>query len=196
MASKAAMLALECKRLSENCLYTSTSFFIYLRFLRSLRIVFVVAPLALGALATWKVIEGNGSTAAKWFTGVCSLLAGLLPSIYSALKLDDRLAEAIHLSCEFKNLQDRFRQAAQVSSLKAFAAFEADVEPLMKRLEDARRPSLTPPEPFFKLAQKKVKSGDYTFDVDLAQLDAQERAGAPSIQQANEQPAHCPPGTI
>lgn len=194
MASKAAALALECQRLSESCLYTSASFFIYLRALRWIRIAFVVAPLICGALATWKVIDGAHSIGARWFTGVCSLLAGLLPAIYSALKFDDRLAEAIHLSCEFKNLQDRFRQAALVSALKPFASFEEDVKPLVKRLEDARRPSLTPPEFFFRRAQAKVKSNDYTFDLDLADIEAQ--SGGVSVAQSNEQPAHCPPGSV
>jgi len=69
---------------------------------------------------------------------------------------------------EFKNLQDRFRQAALVSSKKAFADFESEFRELFERLEKARSYSLTPPEWAFWLAQRKVKSGDYDFDVDLA----------------------------
>jgi hypothetical protein len=37
----------------------------------------------------------------------------------------------------------------------------------MDRLEKARALCITPPEKFFKAAQRKVKAGDYTFDVDL-----------------------------
>ena len=87
------------------------------------------------------------------------------------------MAEAVRLSAEFKNLQDRFRQAALVSSMKKCGDFEADFTTLMQRLEDARRPSLTPPEWFFKRAQKKVKSGDYEFDVDIALIEAEEKKG-------------------
>ena len=83
------------------------------------------------------------------------------------LKFDDHLEESKRLASEFKNLQDRFRQAALVSSRKPFADFEADFKPLMDRLEQARSMSLTPPEWCFKLAQRKIKKGDYDFDIDL-----------------------------
>lgn len=184
MASRNTALALECKRLSESCLYTSTQFFIYVRWLRWIRIGFVAIPLVLGSLATWKVVSGAESYGAKWFAAICAFLAGLLPSIYSALKLDDRLAEAARLAAEFKNLQDRFRQAALVTALKKCSDFEAEFATLMQRLEDARRPSLTPPEYFFKRAQKKIKSGDYEFDVDIAQIEAANRELPPGAPQA------------
>jgi hypothetical protein len=103
----------------------------------------------------------------KLFTAICAFLAGLLPAIYAALKLDDHLDESKHLAGEFKNLQDRFRQAALVSSRKPFAEFEADVKPLIDRLEQARATSLTAPEWCFKRAQKKIKKGDYDFDLDM-----------------------------
>jgi hypothetical protein len=167
MASKSTELALECKRLAESCLYTSTSFFIWLRIGRYLRIVFIAAPLILGSLASWKLLTGIDLAGVKVFTAVCSFLAGLLPSIYAVLKFDDHLEESKRLAAEFKNLQDRFRQAALVSSRKTFTDFEADFKPLMDRLEQARSVSLTPPEWCFKLAQMKVKKGDYDFDIDL-----------------------------
>jgi hypothetical protein len=167
MASKSTELALECKRLAESCLYTSTSFFIWLRFTRWVKIFFIAAPLVLGSLASWKLLVGYDLAEVKVFTAICSFLAGLLPSMYAALKFDDHIEEAKHLAGEFKNLQDRFRQAAMVSSRKPFADFEADFKLLMDRLEQARSASLTPPEWCFKLAQWKIKTGDYDFDIDL-----------------------------
>ncbi len=56
MASMRAELIMECKRQSENCLYTSTSLFVWLRYLRAMRIFFVVVPLVLGSLAGWNLI--------------------------------------------------------------------------------------------------------------------------------------------
>ena len=85
--------------------------------------------------------------------------------------MDDNLATVSHLAGEFKNLEDRFRQAALVSSQKPFTEFEAEVKPLFERLEQARSKSITPPEWTFKRAQKKVKSGDCDFAVDLALPD-------------------------
>jgi hypothetical protein len=174
MASKSTELALECKRLSEGCLYTSTSLFIWLRFARCVKIFFIAAPLVLGSLAGWKLLTGYDLAAVRIVTAVCAFLAGLFPSIYAALKFDDHLDEAKHLASEFKNLQDRFRQAALVSSRKLFVEFEADVKPLIDRLEQARAASFTAPEWCFKRAQKKIKKGDYDFDLDLknGEIDA------------------------
>lgn len=168
MKSKAAELALECKRQSESCLYTSTTLFIWLRFLRTVRLFFIIVPLIAGAFAGWNILTKIDLEGVKLFTAICAFVAGLMPTVYSALKFDENLEKCARLAGEFKNLQDRFRQAALVSSRKSFADFEADVKPLMDRLELARGVSVTPPEWMFRRAQKKVKSGDYDFDIDLA----------------------------
>src|SRR5262245_11467809 len=114
-SSKNAELALECKRLSESCLYTSTTFYIWLRILKRVRLVFIIAPLALGSLAGWNLLTKSDLQSAKIFTAVCAFLAGLLPTVYAALKLDQGLEQFARQASEFKNLQDRFRQAAQIS---------------------------------------------------------------------------------
>lgn len=172
MTTKNAELALECKRQSESCLYTSTALFIWLRWLRALKVVFLIVPLVLGSLASWQALKQSDFQSVKLFTSLCAFLAGLLPTVYAALKLDHHLTECCHLAGEFKNLQDRFRQAALVSARKPFAEFEQDVAPLMRRLEKARSTSYTSPEWCFREAQKKIKKGDYDFDVDLGQLNA------------------------
>ena len=91
MASKQKELALECKRQYESCLYTSTSLFIWLRCLRMLRIAFVVLPLTLGSIGTWKLLTTSNLESAKILVSVCSFVAGLLPALYAALKFDTSL---------------------------------------------------------------------------------------------------------
>jgi len=167
MGTKAAGLVTECKRQVENCLYTSTAFFIWLRLLRYVRLFFIVTPLVLGSAASWKLLTHSDLQTVKLFASVCAFFAGLLPTIYAALKFDDTLEQVKKAAAEFKNVQDRFRQVAIISSKKPFAEFEADFNAVMGRMEAARSPSLTTPEVIFKWAQRKVKSGDYTFDVDL-----------------------------
>ena len=95
------------------------------------------------------------------------MLAGLLPSIYEALKLDVHIDEIAKLASEFKNLQDRFRQAANVTSHLPFEDFRAEFNQLMDRMDSVRSGSITAPERYFKAAQKKIKSGDYDFGVDM-----------------------------
>lgn len=166
MAEKSEQLADECTRQSDSCLYTSTSLFIWLRVLRWVRVIFVVVPLVLGSLASGKLLVKGDVKGAEHLAAVCAFLAGLLPAVYAALKFDDRLRECAALASEFKNLQDRFRQAALVVSKKTFPEFERQFEALMARLEAARKPSFTAPEWCFRAAQKKIASGDYKFDVD------------------------------
>ncbi len=174
MASKKVELALECKRQSENCLYTSTSLLIWLRFLRYVNITFIVVPLVLGAVASWQLVTGSSLESVRIIASTCALFAGLLPTIYYALKIDDRVSESKMLSGEFTNLRDRFRYAALVTSQKAFPEFEEEVRPLLDRLDKARSHSYTAPEPCFWLARQKIGAGHYSFDVDVKQLESQE----------------------
>lgn len=167
MRSKTYELAQECKRQSENCLYTSTTFYIWLKWLRAIKVAFLVVPFVLGSLATWKLLTSSNLEGVKVSVAICAFLAGLLPGIYSVLKWDQNLELCTMLAAEFKNLQDRFRQAALISSKKPFVDFQVDFDSLMERLEQARAHSVTTPEWIFKRAQQKVKSGDYDFDVDV-----------------------------
>lgn len=169
MTSANEELALEFKRLSENCLYTSTALFIWLRVLRVLKIVFATVPLILGSMASWKLLTTSDLGAIKLLLALFSFLAGIMPTIYSAIKLDEHIGHASHLAGDFKNLQDRFRQAALVSSKKPFVEFEKDFNFLLEQLEKARSFSITPPGWCFRRAQAKIKKGDYDFDVDIAQ---------------------------
>ena len=165
MASKHGELVQECKRLSESCLYTSTSFFIWLRVLRTTRTCLTTLGLILGGVAGWNIL--SGSERATLFVAFCALLAGLIPTIISSLKLEEHIEECKRLSADFKNLQDRFRQAALVWSKKPFEEFEKTFVEARDRLEAARGGAITPPEWVFRRAQKKVKSTDYDFGVDM-----------------------------
>jgi hypothetical protein len=65
---------------------------------------------------------------------------------------------------EFTNLRDRFRQLAEIESLKSFSEFEASFAKQRDRIEKARQRPLSPPEFCFWLAQRKWKTGDYQPD--------------------------------
>ncbi len=150
----------------DTCLYTSTTLYIWLRFCRSLKTAFLVVPLICGSLSTWSVLTRSDVQSFRNLTALFSFMAGLLPAVYAALKLDRHLDQCCRLAGEFKNLQDRFRQAGDISYHKSFTEFESDVHPLLKRLEKARAESFTAPEWCFRRAQKKINKGDYTYTVD------------------------------
>jgi hypothetical protein len=92
-----------------------------------------------------------------------ALIAGIVPAIYSALKLDDHLESARTLAGEYKNLEIIFADLEKVSSLKDFPTFEAEYMEARKRLELANADAYTAPEWCFRKAQEKVKAGHYTF---------------------------------
>jgi len=61
-------LAAECMRMAESCLYTSTSFFIWLRLLRIIKVTLVIISVILGSLASFQLIRRCGyATAAAVF---------------------------------------------------------------------------------------------------------------------------------
>jgi hypothetical protein len=152
----------ECQRQAENCAYTATMFAIWLRCLHSIRVFCLVTPVVFGALATWKVVAQNAPTSGAIFT----LLATAIPPAYAASGVGAAILNYKRLGGEYTNLRDRFRQASLISSHKSFQEFEADTQPLVKRLEAARVEMLVPPEWCFKLARKKHKAGHYHHDYD------------------------------
>ena len=100
---------------------------------------------------------------------ICALLAGIIPSVYKALGFDISLDAIAKNGHEFKILQDRFRQAARVTSLGAPETFASEFSDLMAKMDSARKSSLTPPERFLVRARKKIHAGHYNFDFDAEQ---------------------------
>ena len=110
-----------------------------------MRGLFIVLPIIFSSSAGWKLLATSGRQGVKLVAVVCAMLAGLLPAIYAALKFDDHLGHCKQLAAEFKNLQDRFRQAALVSSFKPFDNFETEFKKIRERLETARSHSYAAP---------------------------------------------------
>lgn len=173
MDSRADNLVAECKRQEESCLYTSTTLFEWLKCMRVVKVIFVVAPIILGGVAAWPLLSNQN--AYKWVTGVCALLAGFAPAIYKALDLDVNLNLIANQANVFKTLQDRFRQARTVTALGVFEEFEEEFDRLMARMDDARASSLTAPERFFRKAQAKIDAGHYDFAVDAKTGETENR---------------------
>jgi len=170
MTSKRVELIKECQRQSESCLYSSTTLFIWLRCLRIINTVFVTVPLVLGSFAGWQLVTYSSVESIKFLVAGTSFIAGLLPTIYSALKFDDYLANCTALAGTYKNLQDQFRFAALVSSKNPISEFDLEVRSLYSALERARQTSFTAPEWCFRSAQRKIDQGDYKFEVDVSDI--------------------------
>jgi hypothetical protein len=172
-----APLVEECRNEEENCLYTSTSFYIWLRWLKGFRAALWVGAAVGSGLAASYILRGD---LAFRVTMAFAALAGvLLPAVGRALHLDATIQDYTVAAGRFKNLQAEFRRAAQVWSLKPFPQFEDETRRLFKAMAEARKPSLTPPEIIFRLARRKIRKGHYSFDASKpAALDS--TAGAPA----------------
>ena len=163
MSSIKEQLVKESRRQEESCLYTSTTLYVWLKRARWYNRAFIALPIIFGGISTLSVLQDESYV---WVTAIFALLAGIIPAVYEALDFKVNVDEISSLAAEFKNLQDRFRQAAEIESLKEEGCFNDHVEMLLQRLEIARGRSITPPEWCFKEARKKIKAGHYDFLAD------------------------------
>lgn len=163
MADRKTEIVAECMRQSESCLYTSTSLFLWLRAIRFWSRVWVVAPILLGGLAGFNVLQ---ESTPPWVAATLTLVAGFFPAMYEALKLKGQAEEVGRYAAQFKTLQDRFRQTATITAAGDLTTLEAEFSSLMDRMDAARAVSITAPQRFFEAAQKQIKGGNYTFTVD------------------------------
>lgn len=157
-----AALVRECEREEENCLYTSTSFFIWVRCLRYMRGVLWIGAVAASAVAASHILRGDPSY--RILMAAAALGAVILPGIGRALHIDAAIRDYAAAAAAFKNLQSEFRRASQVWSLKSYPEFESEARKLFRLMNEARKPSLTPPELCFRLARWKVRRGHYEHD--------------------------------
>lgn len=157
-----AALVKECREQSRNTLYTSTSFFIWLRTLKIARAILWVLAAASGAAAASTVLSSRENM--EIIIAGLALLAVILPGAIKALNLDDAIDAYAAKAGEFKNAEGALRRAANVWSNKSFKEFEKEAKAALSQLDEARKHSLTPPEWCFRAAQRKVKSGHYDPD--------------------------------
>ena len=159
-------LVKECQRQFDNCLYTSAALYSWAKVARFWRGLFLVAPIILGGIASSQLLTAAGDLG-KLIGAFCGLLAGFFPAIFKALNLDLHVEGIRSSATEFTNLRDRFRRAATVTSLTPLEEFKAEFEALMDRMDAARTSAPPVPDRYFRNAQKRIKAGDYSFDVDL-----------------------------
>ncbi|WP_315806899.1 MULTISPECIES: hypothetical protein [unclassified Bradyrhizobium] len=157
----AGALKAQCKEQWERCLYTSNTLMVWLRVLRITRIIFVVVPIIFGALASWEILKGDNRY--EYVTATMALIAGIVPAVYAALKLDEHLPTAKRLAGEYKNLEILFGDLAAIGPHKPFDVFEAEYKEARTRQENANNEAYTPPEWCFRRARAKIQSGHYTF---------------------------------
>ena len=155
-------LKAQCEQQWERCLYTSNTLLIWLRTLRKLRIGFIITPIVFGTLASWDLISSDDRF--RVLTAVLALVAGLVPAIYAALKLDEHMPTAARLAGEYKNLEILFKDLGRIGPKKTFAEFEAEYKEARERLEAANKESYTAPEWCFNRARAKIEKGDYWFE--------------------------------
>lgn len=151
----------ECERLQENCLYTSTQLYIWLRALRDHRRAFILFQVVFSVLAAGFAVSGNAILA-----GAFGAVAGLSPMVWDALKMDGDISLVEHHASLFVELRDRFRQVRLIENARGTEELERAFEEAKADLAIARKSRVTAPERFYQMAKKKIHSGDYNNAVD------------------------------
>lgn len=153
-------LITECRNEGENCLYTSVSFLIWLRFLKVIRAALWVMGGIASIVSASHIFTGNSDS--KVLIGLLALGGVVMPGIVRAARLDKAIHDYSESASRFTNLRAEFRRLAEVWSHKPLADFEAEARKCFKAMNDARKPSLTPPEFCFRLASRKISRGHYS----------------------------------
>jgi hypothetical protein len=162
LATGREALITECRDEEESCLYTSTAFYIWLRWLKAARALLWAGGAIGSLLAASQILKGSADYR---FTAALAALAGvLLPALVKALRLDAAIRDYTKAAGQFKNLQGEFRRLAAVWSYKEFPEFEQHARRAFIAMNEARKPSLTPPEICFRLARRKIRRGHYAPD--------------------------------
>lgn len=170
MTGKIEALVRECQRQAENCLYTSTALYEAIKCYGKIYKSVSIAAGICGGLAAWSVLSDQKDPTIKIAVAAFALVSGLIPELLKKINFSEEIVSFRSAASDYKNLQDRFRQAAQITSYKGFSELDREFTLLMDRMEALRKNGIAVPEWAFKKAQTKIKSGDYTFDVDLADL--------------------------
>lgn len=152
-------LVRECRDEEESCLFTSTSFFIWLRWLKSVRAVLWAGGAAGSLIAASHILRGDEEH--RFIVALAALAGVLLPGLVRALRLDAAIRDYSKAAGTFKNLQGEFRRLASIWSHKEPPQFEEEARRAFVAMNEARKPSLTPPEICFWLARRKIKMGHY-----------------------------------
>jgi hypothetical protein len=106
------------------------------------------------------------SWAPDWVIALLAFLASLFPALAKALSFETRVEEIEKQAADFKALQDRFRQIANITAPVNLDEAETRLADLMDRMDGARSKSITPPEWAFGWARLKIEAGHYSFSVD------------------------------
>ncbi|MGQ3683664.1 MAG: hypothetical protein ACUBOA_01375 [Candidatus Loosdrechtia sp.] len=100
----------------------------------------------------------------KYLIALSAFIAGVLPSIFSALKIEAKIEILDNAASKYKIMQGRFRRLRTITIYND--SFEEDFNKAIENLEELKSVSLTAPERYFIKAQKKIKKGDYNFTAD------------------------------
>jgi hypothetical protein len=158
-----AEIVKECERQEESCLYTSTTFYIWLRRIRLHHKLFISAPILLGGLAGLSALK---DWLPDYVMALLAFAASLFPALADALQIQTNVEEISRLAAEYKALEDRFRRLAKIGALSDLDSAEKGLAELMDRLDVVRSTSITAPEWAFKKAREKIAQGHYSFAVD------------------------------
>lgn len=153
-------LILECKRQEESCQYTAAAFYHWLGSAIWQNRLWSAVPIVCGAFASFAFFQQSYPILAA----LLALLAGVLPAIFDKLKFEAQTSEIASQAGQYKNLENRFRQAAEIVALDGPDALKLELATLMRQIEELRARPLVIPTRHFEASRKQIKAGHYRPD--------------------------------
>lgn len=151
----------ECKIQAESCQYTAAALYKWLAKAKRNNMLWNAVPIIFGAFASFSFLQDLSPFLASFL----ALIAGFLPSVYEKLELQEHTDEILSQAGQYKNLENRFKQASTIVSLDPNPdTLKAEFATLMRQMEDLRSRPLVIPEKHFQAGRKEVKDGRYQPD--------------------------------
>lgn len=153
-------LVRECKRQEESCQYTAAALYSWLGAAKWKNRGLNALPIIFGTLASFAALKQS----MPYLASFLAMVAGLLPAIYEKLSLQALTDEILTQAGQYKNLENRYRQAAEIVSSEGLEALKAEVASLTRQIEDLRARPIPIPERHFLAGREKIQAGHYRPD--------------------------------
>lgn len=161
MSDQQKAIVQECKIQAESCQYTAASLYKWLAQAKRKNKLWNAVPIIFGALASFSFLQDFS----PFLSSFLALVAGFLPSVYEKLELQEHTDEILSQAGQYKNLENRFKQAANIIALDPNPdALKTEFTALMRQIEDVRARPLVIPDKHFQAGRKEVKDGRYQPD--------------------------------
>lgn len=147
--------------IGRNALWNYVTLIIVLRRMKLIRGTFSFLPVFFGSLSSWQLLKEIKSTEANMLAAFCALLAGLIPLLYLASRVDDNIFNYTRLSGRYRVLEAKIKDYLFRFEGISAASKESLYQDILAEHLEIKRESHTAPRWAFQTAERLIERGDY-----------------------------------